>query len=64
MPHDTVWADVAAIREKTPLVLNITNDVVTNTTANAPPGPGGLPGHDPRARGRPRPGRPGLGPWS
>lgn len=35
MSHDAAWADVAAIREKTPLVLNITNDVVTNTTANA-----------------------------
>ncbi len=30
-----VWADLARIRELRPLVLNITNDVVTNSTANA-----------------------------
>jgi hydroxyethylthiazole kinase len=32
---DSVWADVTAIREKAPLVHNITNYVVMNTTANA-----------------------------
>lgn len=32
---DTVWADVLAIREQAPLVHNITNYVVMNTTANA-----------------------------
>ncbi len=31
--HD-VWQTVEAIREKNPLVVNITNNVVTNTTAN------------------------------
>jgi len=31
----TVWEDVAKIRETTPLVHNITNYVVMNTTANA-----------------------------
>lgn len=31
----TIWADVSAIREKSPLVHNITNYVVMNTTANA-----------------------------
>lgn len=30
-----LWADIQAIRESKPLVLNITNHVVTNTTANA-----------------------------
>ena len=30
-----IWADIEAIRAKNPLVLNITNNVVTNTTANA-----------------------------
>lgn len=30
-----VWADVVRIRERNPLVLNVTNNVVTNSTANA-----------------------------
>jgi len=30
-----LWADIQAIRESKPLILNITNHVVTNTTANA-----------------------------
>jgi hydroxyethylthiazole kinase len=33
--YRTVWADVLAIREQAPLVHNITNYVVMNTTANA-----------------------------
>jgi len=32
---ETIWEDVKAIREKAPLVHNITNFVVMNTTANA-----------------------------
>lgn len=32
---ESIWADVAAIREKAPLVHNITNYVVMNNTANA-----------------------------
>ncbi len=31
----TVWADIRAIREKSPLIHNITNYVVMNNTANA-----------------------------
>lgn len=31
----TVWEDVRAVREQAPLVVNITNYVVTNNTANA-----------------------------
>ncbi|WP_027366405.1 hydroxyethylthiazole kinase [Desulfocurvibacter africanus] len=31
----TVWAHLCRVREKNPLVLNVTNNVVTNTTANA-----------------------------
>lgn len=31
----TVWSDVEKIRAGSPLVINITNNVVTNTTANA-----------------------------
>lgn len=34
-PHRPVWTDVARIRESAPLVHNITNFVVMNTTANA-----------------------------
>ncbi len=30
-----VWADVAAIRDKAPLVHNVTNYVVMDLTANA-----------------------------
>lgn len=33
--YRNVWADVLAIREQAPLVHNITNYVVMNTTANA-----------------------------
>ena len=33
-PH-AVWADVEKLRETAPLVHNITNFVVMNTTANA-----------------------------
>jgi len=32
---ESIWADVAAIREKSPLIHNITNYVVMNNTANA-----------------------------
>lgn len=32
---ESVWNDIAAVREKGPLVVNITNYVVTNNTANA-----------------------------
>lgn len=32
---EAIWADVVAIRERAPLVHNITNYVVMNTTANA-----------------------------
>jgi hydroxyethylthiazole kinase len=32
---EDVWTDICAVREKRPLVFNITNYVVTNTTANA-----------------------------
>ncbi len=32
---DTIWKDIQVIREKAPLVHNITNYVVMNTTANA-----------------------------
>ncbi|HMO51640.1 MAG TPA: hydroxyethylthiazole kinase [Kiritimatiellia bacterium] len=35
MNGKSVWADVASIREKNPLVHNITNYVVMNNTANA-----------------------------
>ena len=36
MSHaDAVWRDLSRVRELTPLVHNITNYVVTNTTANA-----------------------------
>ncbi len=31
----TVWAHLCRVRERNPLVLNVTNNVVTNTTANA-----------------------------
>jgi hydroxyethylthiazole kinase len=34
-PHHLVWADVERIRERAPLVHNITNFVVMNNTANA-----------------------------
>ncbi len=30
-----VWNDISAVRETAPMVLNITNYVVTNNTANA-----------------------------
>src|SRR5690606_22908336 len=32
---DSVWRDVCAVRERSPLVHNITNYVVMNSTANA-----------------------------
>ena len=32
---DALWRNIEAIRERAPLVLNVTNYVVTNTTANA-----------------------------
>ena len=32
---EAIWEDVRRIREVNPLVLNVTNNVVTNTTANA-----------------------------
>ena len=36
MPNTSaIWADIQAIRDQNPLILNITNNVVTNTTANA-----------------------------
>ncbi|HMO05295.1 MAG TPA: hydroxyethylthiazole kinase [Kiritimatiellia bacterium] len=35
MQAETIWADVEAIRKRSPLVHNITNYVVMNTTANA-----------------------------
>ena len=31
----TVWQDIKAVRDSSPLVVNITNYVVTNNTANA-----------------------------
>ena len=35
MDADTAWADAALVRQQSPLVHNITNFVVMNTTANA-----------------------------
>jgi hydroxyethylthiazole kinase len=35
LTHETVWQNIAEIRNKSPLVHNITNYVVMNTTANA-----------------------------
>ena len=32
---DRVWAGLSLVRERNPLVLNVTNNVVTNSTANA-----------------------------
>ncbi len=33
--YQAIWADVVAIRERCPLVFSVTNNVVTNITANA-----------------------------
>lgn len=35
MTHDTIWSCIRQVREKSPLVHNITNYVVMNNTANA-----------------------------
>ncbi len=34
-PAESVWAGLCLVRERNPLVLNVTNNVVTNSTANA-----------------------------
>ncbi len=44
MPYaQGIWQDVSAIRDRQPLVVNLTNTVVTNTTANALLALGGSP---------------------
>ena len=43
---DLIWRDVARIRAEAPLVHNITNYVVMNSTANALLAVGASPGDD------------------